>query len=105
MDGRKAFYILNPDEQTEQVTELSSKCVVELKPGDTVSFQTPGGGGYGSPFERDPNAVLLDVVGGKINIQRAHDLYGVVIDTESTSVNEIATSNSRKQLATSRNSN
>ena len=104
MDGRKAFYILNPDEQTEQVTELSSKCVVELKPGDTVSFQTPGGG-YGSPFERDPNAVLLDVVGGKINIQRAHDLYGVVIDTESTSVNEIATSNSRKQLATSRNSN
>jgi len=105
MDGRKAFYILNPDEQTEQVTELSSKCVVELKPGDTVSFQTPGGGGYGSPFERDPNAVLLDVVGGKINIQRAHDLYGVVIDTESTSVDEIATSNSRKQLATSRNLN
>lgn len=105
MDGRKAFYILNPDEQTEQVAELSSKCVVELKPGDTVSFQTPGGGGYGPPFERDPNAVLLDVVGGKINIQRAHDLYGVVIDTESTSVDEIATSNSRKQLATSRNSN
>lgn len=105
MDGRKAFYILNPDEQTEQVAELSSKCVVELKPGDTVSFQTPGGGGYGSPFERDPNAVLLDVLGGKINIQRAYDLYGVVIDTESTSVDEIATSNSRKQLAISRNSN
>jgi len=105
MDGRKAFYILNPDEQSEQVTELSSKCVVELKPGDTVSFQTPGGGGYGSPFERDPNAVLRDVVGGKINIQRAHDLYGVVIDTESTSVDEIATSNTRKQLVTSRNSN
>jgi len=104
MDGRKAFYILNPDDQSEQVTELSSKCVVELKPGDTVSFQTPGGGGYGSPFERDPNAVLRDVVGGKVNVQRAHDLYGVVIDPESASVDETATANARKQLKTSRNS-
>jgi len=105
MDGRKAFYILNPDEQSEQATELSSKCVVELKPGDTVSFQTPGGGGYGSPYERDPNAVLRDVVGGKVNLQRAHDLYGVVIDPESTSVDETATANTRKQLKISRDSN
>jgi len=105
MDGRKAFYILNPDEESEQATELSSKCVVELKPGDTVSFQTPGGGGYGSPYERDPNAVLRDVVGGKVNLQRAHDLYGVVIDPESTSVDETATANVRKQPKPSRNSN
>jgi N-methylhydantoinase B len=105
MDGRKAFYILNPDEQSEQATELSSKCVVELKPGDTVSFQTPGGGGYGSPYEREPNAVLRDVVGGKVNVQRAHDLYGVVIDPESISVDETATANTRKQLKISRDSN
>ena len=105
MDGRKAFYILNPDDQSEEVSELSSKCVVELKPGDTVSFQTPGGGGYGSPFERDPKAVLRDVVGGKINLQRAQELYGVVIDPGSTSVNEPATVSARKQLKTSRNSN
>ena len=105
LDGRKAFYILNPDEKSEEVTELSSKCVVELKPGDTVSFQTPGGGGYGSPFERDPNAVLRDVMGGKINRERAHDLYGVVIDPQSTSVDEKATANARKQLTNSRNSN
>ena len=105
MDGRKAFYILNPDEESEQATELSSKCVVELKPGDTVSFQTPGGGGYGSPYERDPNAVLRDVVGGKVNLQRAHNLYGVVIDPESTSVDETATANVRKQPKPSRNSN
>ena len=105
MDGRKAFYILNPDKQSEEVTELSSKCVVELKPGDTVSFQTPGGGGYGLPFERDPNAVLRDVIGGKINAQRAHDLYGVVIDPESSTVNQSATANARNQTNSSRDSN
>jgi N-methylhydantoinase B len=103
MDGRKAYYILNPNAQSEEVTELSSKCVVELKPGDTVSFQTPGGGGYGSPFERDPNAILRDVIGGKVNVQRANDLYDVVIDPESSSVDETATANARKQQATSRN--
>ena len=104
MDGRKAYYILNPDNSSKEVTELSSKCVVELKPGDTVSFQTPGGGGYGSPFERDPNAVLRDVIGGKVNVQRARDFYGVVIDSESASVDETATTNARKQLKASRNS-
>ncbi len=105
MDGRKAFYILNPDEQSEEATELSSKCVVELKPGDTVSFQTPGGGGYGLPFERDPNAVLRDVIGGKINRERARDLYGVVIDPESSTVDQSATANARNQTKSSRNSN
>ncbi|HJP28371.1 MAG TPA: hydantoinase B/oxoprolinase family protein, partial [Dehalococcoidia bacterium] len=54
MDGRKAFYILNPDHPNEEASELTSKCVIELKPGDTVSFQTPGGGGYGPPIERNP---------------------------------------------------
>ena len=98
MDGRKAFYILNPDHPNEEASELTSKCVIELKPGDTVSFQTPGGGGYGPPIERNPNAVLKDVVGGKINHQRARDIYGVVIDENTNEINESATSKVRTAL-------
>jgi N-methylhydantoinase B len=105
MAGRKAYYILNPGSPTEEQSELTSKCVVELKPGDTVSFQTPGGGGYGPPEEREPAAVLKDVVGGKISRQRARDLYGVVIDEETNVVDESATTKARTELTSSRNSN
>lgn len=105
LDGRKAYYILNPDDPNQESSELTSKCVVELKPGDTVSFQTPGGGGYGSPLERDPDAVLKDVVGGKINRQRAREFYGVVVDEGSDSVNTSETTEARSQMTSSRELN
>lgn len=104
MAGRKAYYVLNPDDPDGEVSELTSKCVVDLKPGDTVSFQTPGGGGYGPPTERDPKLVLKDVIGGKINHQRAMNLYGVVIDSESNTVDTSATTEARNQLHSSRDS-
>jgi N-methylhydantoinase B len=81
LPGRKAFYVLNPDREARQ---LSSKCVVQLKPGDTVSFQTPGGGGYGPPEERDPALVLKDVRDRKVSVARARDVYGVAVLSEPT---------------------
>lgn len=50
-----------------------------LKAGDTVVIQTGGGGGWGSPFERDPEAVAQDVREGTISAQRAEACYGVVV--------------------------
>jgi N-methylhydantoinase B len=41
-----------------------------------------GSGGYGDPFERDAELVLQDVIEGKISVDRAHDVYGVVIDSD-----------------------
>lgn len=57
--------------------------------GDVLRILTPGGGGYGSPFERDPALVLDDVQNGLISAQAARDLYGVVlakvcVDTDAT---------------------
>jgi len=105
MAGRKAYYILNPDNPDAEMSELSSKCVVELKPGDTVSFQTPGGGGYGPPAERDPQAILRDVIGGKISHQRSRDMYGVQIDEATNFIDEAATIELRKSLVISKESN
>ncbi len=103
--GRKAYYILNPDDPNQMQRELTSKCVIELKPGETVSFQTPGGGGYGPPWERDPAAVLKDVISGKVNRKRARDFYGVVIEEYANTVNEPATAQARTELTNSRTSN
>jgi N-methylhydantoinase B len=48
--------------------------------GDTIEFYSAGGGGYGNPLERDPEAVASDVTNGYISIERAREDYGVVID-------------------------
>jgi N-methylhydantoinase B len=79
LPGRKACYILNPD---GAATKLGSKLTLQLKPGDIVSYRTCGGGGYGEPYQRDPQSVLHDVQAGKIGVERAHRVYGVAIDSE-----------------------
>jgi N-methylhydantoinase B len=58
---------------------LSSKTTVELDAGDVISVRTCGGGGYGPPGERDPDAVRRDVREGKVSAARAREVYGVEI--------------------------
>src|SRR6185503_12376147 len=47
--------------------------------GETVSIVTTGGGGYGPPEERDPEAVLDDVRDGLYDADEARRLYAVVV--------------------------
>lgn len=50
-----------------------------MKKGDTLTILMPGGGGYGNPLERDPEAVLRDVEIGYVSLKSAQEDYGVVI--------------------------
>ena len=86
--GLKASYILNPD--TDPV-ELISKVTVQLQPGEIMSYRTCGGGGYGPPEERDPNSVCRDVREGKVSLERAREVYKVVVDPQSWTVDEAET--------------
>jgi N-methylhydantoinase B len=77
-DGALGEYLLiREDGSTES---LPSKCTVPLRIGDTIIIRTPGGGGYGEPFKRDPSLVLADVVNGLLSIASAEKDYGVIID-------------------------
>jgi N-methylhydantoinase B len=50
-------------------------------PGSEVFMMThPGGGGYGDPLERDPDAVAADVAEGLVSLAAAASAYGVVLD-------------------------
>ena len=49
-----------------------------LFPGDIVQYTWQGGGGYGDPLQRAPEAVAADVAAGYISARRALDVYGVV---------------------------
>ncbi len=52
---------------------------VELEPGEYVRGLEAGGGGYGDPLDRPPEAVLADVVEGWVSATAATELYGVVL--------------------------
>ncbi len=52
---------------------------VPLKPGDSVSLASPGGGGFGDPLTRDLAAVAEDLNAGLISRATAEGAYGVTI--------------------------
>ena len=58
---------------------LSKEQDIPLAPGDKVWVRTPGGGGYGDPIKRRPEAVFEDVRLGRYTAEQADHLYGVII--------------------------
>ncbi len=58
---------------------LSKEQDIAMAAGDHVLVRTPGGGGYGDPFEREPEAVLKDVLLERYTRDQARDLFGVAI--------------------------
>jgi N-methylhydantoinase B len=65
--------------------------------GDVVRLVSAGGGGYGSACERDPQAVLDDVLEARVSVDNARALYRVVIDPESGTIDADATRALRHQ--------
>ncbi|AMN66981.1 hydantoinase B/oxoprolinase family protein [Psychrobacter sp. P11G5] len=73
--------------------------VIEIKAGERARNTNPGGGGFGSSFEREPEAVLRDVIEGIVSINAAAKEYGVVIDSETLQLDEKATKALRAEAA------
>ncbi len=95
--GRPSSNALNPDSDSAEV--LPSKFNITIQSGDVFSHTLAGGGGYGDPLKRDPAAVLRDVRNDYVSAEAAADDYGVVVDTDSWSINEAATIALRSALA------
>ena len=57
---------------------------IKLKKGQILRLETPGGGGYGSPTERDPDAVVLDVSMGYVSQEGAEKQYAVAVSCDGT---------------------
>jgi N-methylhydantoinase B len=55
------------------------KARIDLRASQSIHLNTPGGGGYGDPFERDPERVLADVIAGYVTPEAAERDYGVVV--------------------------
>jgi len=93
-EGARGEDVLDPD--TSAARMIAGKHTVRLAPGQVVSIRTPGGGGYGDPLQRDPEAVLADVREGRVSARHARDEYGVVVSEGK--VDLASTSRLKKQL-------
>jgi N-methylhydantoinase B len=51
-----------------------------LKPGQRVTLELPGGGGFYQPEERDPEMVREDVIDGLVSLAQAREVYRVALD-------------------------
>jgi N-methylhydantoinase B len=63
----------------DQVTPARTHRMVQVKTGEVLGMVSGGGGGVGDPLERDPRAVLEDVIDEMTTIPYARDVYGVAI--------------------------
>ncbi|SFE80586.1 hydantoinase B/oxoprolinase family protein [Alteribacillus iranensis] len=68
---------------------------IRFQPGESFVFESTGGGGWGNPFERDPELVAKDVREDIVSKEKAAHLYGVIL-TEDLEVDIEATKEKRK---------
>jgi N-methylhydantoinase B len=69
-----------------------------VAPGDAIIISAGGGGGFGDPTDRDPEAVRLDVIRKYVSAEKARDVYGVIIDEPTHAVHWDETKQQRARL-------
>jgi N-methylhydantoinase B len=78
--GAPSTFVLNPGTPDERLLPAMPMEAIELHAGEVVHHESAGGGGMGDPFQRDSEAVLADVLDGKVSHAAARERYGVVIE-------------------------
>ena len=93
--GKCEIYNVNGGEARSMHSKFHGLAV---KKDDVMAYYSPCGGGYGSPLERDPQKVLDDVLDGFCTAEDAINVYGVVLDLDSETVDLEATRARRTEL-------
>ncbi len=81
--GAPAGFVIDPGEPSERpaAPEFGSKAHdVTLRSGEVISQLTAGGGGWGDPARRAPEAVAADVRAGYVSPSAAESEYLVAVD-------------------------
>jgi N-methylhydantoinase B len=97
--GEYGMYLLREPGEGEFRTMGGAHHPVALK--SEVIVRTGGGGGWGDPLERDPNAVRADVIEEMISARSAREDYGVVLRDDLT-IDRTATEAARNALRSGR---
>ena len=89
--------VINPGRNSERVIAPISDGTV-IRRGDVVRIETGGGGGFGHPFNREPERVLADVRAGFVSRDSAAADYGVVLTVDGRAIDKAATQARRAAL-------
>lgn len=90
MAARAGGILVNPGRPDEREIPPIKDGIV-LNRGDVLHVRTGGGGGWGHPFDREPERVRADVANGMVSIEAALSDYGVRIDPVTLGVDLVAT--------------
>jgi N-methylhydantoinase B len=94
-NGGTTRYMINPGREDERVLPAMADGTM-LRRGDILRIETGGGGGWGHPFDREPDQVRKDVMGGFVSAEKARDEYGVVLAGPRSEIDEAATTALRR---------
>jgi N-methylhydantoinase B len=86
----------------EQLDLPSKMTNLPIRSGDLIVLETAAGGGYGSPLDRAPAAVLDDLLDEKIDAHTATCVYGLVLSSDGTTVDETRTARRRAEFRAQR---
>lgn len=86
----------------EEKIILETRVTRTIPPGNKIDYRTPGAGGYGEPYERDPDKVLYDVIEDLISLERAKSEYGVIIHEETFEIDSKKTEELRAKMLSER---
>ena len=75
-EAAKNHFTYQTDEGWDEPALTSKMVGIPLKRGQRVRLETPGGGGYGQPEDRAPDAVARDVALGFLSETLADQTYG-----------------------------
>ncbi len=84
--GKNRVVITRKDGSKYHPPHLSKDEGIEMAAGDVIEVWTPGGGGFGDPFGRDPAKVAKDVELGYYSVAEAVSKYGVAVRPEDFAV-------------------
>ena len=96
LDGNVNVVEVELDKNIYIPVHLSKEQDIQLQKGDTVHVKTPGGGGYGSPFDRDELLVLKDVKEQKYTVDDVSKSFGVFIDKKTLKIDNLKTKTLRQ---------
>jgi len=88
------MWIRSPNGETRILRTMTN---APISPGEACCTKGPGGGGWGDPLDRDVKRVQDDVIDGYVSIERARDVYGVILDPNTSAIQYEETEKLRKK--------
>jgi N-methylhydantoinase B len=83
---------------TPKARKVQGHFIGPVQENEIVFMQSGGGGGWGSPLDRDPRMVLEDIANDIVSVQEARKEYGIELDGSGKQIDEQATARLRKEM-------